>query len=182
VQRTVQDRVSAPGLYSVNLSLRNSYGVRVYRCRFTAADTATGAVLFRDSIQVVLWQPDPAVAVVGFSSAGGIVESSDSLLFPSIFDLPPFIRTDATGPTPLGTFTIPDSCTITLTDTLYGRSAVYGRRITPGSNTFILTWNPSGVVPLMAGPGSDERPIPARFSTFPSVEWRLSQNYPNPFN
>jgi hypothetical protein len=180
-QHIVADRL-LPGIYSVNISLRNSYGVRVYRCRFTAADTASGAILFRDSIQVVLWQPDAAVAVVGFTSAGGVVESSDSLLFPSIFNLPPFIRTDASGPTPLGTFTIPDSCTITLSDTVSGRSAVYVRRITPGRNAFTLTWNPSGVMPLMAEPGSVERPVPALFSTSPPVEWRLDQNYPNPFN
>jgi hypothetical protein len=165
------------------LSLRVNVGTRVYVCRLTVTDTSTAAVAFRDSIYVTLWQPDPALAFLGYTGTTGAFEMKDSLAFPHLLSLPQMLRTDV-SPTVIGTFSFPDSVNIVLTDTSSSQSLTVAQKIVHGANAVAITWNPGlqkiSVLPsatLSAGAVSMDSSV-----VHVPTQWKLYQNYPNPFN
>ena len=182
---TVFDRnVSNTGSYVVNWSIRQNVPTRVYKCLLVAQDTATSAVLFRDSVYAVLWQRDASVAIIGWTAPLGTYETHDSLLFPNVLSLPPMVLTDATGPTPLGTFAISDTITVILADTSTRRSQTYQRIITRGENTMKLDWAPPGpaATPEAVISARPQLNTEIRFKAQVHTSWALHQNYPNPFD
>ncbi len=183
IQQLIGNQLLNPGVYAYTIALQRREGARVMRCRLVARDTATGNVAFRDSIYVTLWQPDAQVAVLGYTSGSGTVESRDTLAFPYILSLPPIVVTRF-DPTPVGTFFFPDSCVITLTDTATAAQVTLGRRLVRGPNEIPVTWHPVGSpAPLRQG-GKSPFPQPSALRSVlgNTFEWRLYQNYPNPFN
>jgi hypothetical protein len=183
---TLVDQLLSPGLYAVHWDNPTHKPPRVYYYRLIARDTATAAILFRDSLFAVLWHTDPEIAVLGWSSSAGTFETSDKLLFPNILDLPRLVHTSAEGPDSLNTFTIPDSITIALTDTVTQRQMKFDRVITKGvANEIELIGNPilpkprAQPHPLMAEQQSIVRTNRSATIVF---DWKLYQNYPNPFN
>ena len=183
IQKLAENRIFNVGLYAYRFTLQRTDGARVMVCRLVASDTATGNIVFRDSIFVTLWQPDYQVAIMGYTSGTGTFESRDTLAFPYILSLPPIVVT-RTDPSPLGTFSFPDSCMITLTDTAKATRMTFGRRLVHGPNEIIITWNPTGSPnPIPRGGASSDLPPSAPSSGIQNAfEWRLFQNYPNPFN
>jgi hypothetical protein len=176
--------LSNTGSYLVQWSIHQNVPTRVYTCRLIAQDTATSTVLFHDSIYAVLWQPDPGIAMLGWTSPLGTFETHDSLLFPNVLSLPPMVQTNSSGPTPLGTFGISDSVTVVLADTSTHRSQTYQRAITRGENTVKLRWAPSGpaTTPGAASKVRSQLDHRVRFDAKVHASWALRQNYPNPFN
>jgi hypothetical protein len=184
---TLVDQPLISGLYRVNWSNPTEKPPRVYRYRLIARDTAvTAAILFRDSLYAVLWHWDPEIAVLGWSSSAGTFETSDKLLFPNVLDLPKLVHTSLYGPDSLGTFTIPDSVTFALTDTVTHRQMTFDRVIRKGvANEIELIWNPilskQWVPPH---PSTTEQQSIIRSDPTAAVlfNWKLYQNYPNPYN
>jgi hypothetical protein len=183
---TLMDRNPAnPGSYVVQFSPPHSYGTRVYKLRLLASDSA-GAIIFRDSVYAVQWNVDYTLGRIGYTSAAGTFQTSDSLLFPNVLTLPPFVLTSSTGPTPLGTFVIPDTVTVVLADTAAAQVSSYACVIRRGSNDIHLVWNhPPENQPSGSSPPVTSNAIRGREGTaaeHPAAGWKLRQNYPNPFN
>ncbi len=182
VATIADETLQNPGSYLFAWSVPRDYPTRVFKCRLTARDTATGSVLFVDSNYAVLWQRDASLAVIGTTSASGTFETRDSLLFPNVLTLPPMILTSSSGPTPIGEFTVRDTVMIVLTDSVSQQSQNYPTVIVNGPNAISLTWAPSlhsptppasepsgGTMLRLAGPRN-------------GITWKLWQNYPNPFD
>jgi hypothetical protein len=183
IQKLIENRLLNAGQYAYTLSLQRTEGARVMVCRFVVSDTATGYIAFRDSIYVTLWQPDAQIAILGYTSGSGTFESRDTLAFPYVLSLPPIVVTRY-DPTPLETFSFPDSCLITLTDTAQATRMTFGQRLVHGPNEITVTWNPTGSPsPMLRGGTSSDLPPSALSSgRQDAFDWRLFQNYPNPFN
>jgi hypothetical protein len=181
IQKLQDNTLRVAGLYAFRLALQRRDGARVMMCRFVATDTATGTIAFRDSVYVTLWQPDPEIAVLGYTSGSGTLESRDTLAFPYVLSLPP-IAVTRDDPTPLGWFSFPDSCIITLTDTATAAQMTFGRRLVHRTNEITVTWNPAGKVSLKTGKRLQALPGAASSGARDPFQWRLYQNYPNPFN
>ena len=174
------------GTYMVNWQTSEEISTGVYKYRFTALSDTTSSVLFRDSLYAVLYQYDPALTIVGWTGADGVVQTSKAVQFPHLYPLPHFIETEL-DPTPVDSFTVTDSVRIALSDTTNHLMMKYTRLVKSGSNEFILTWDPTLAEPLppaeilhvpghLRGIASDIEPIDVPH------DWHLYQNYPNPFN
>lgn len=174
---------AAPGRYSTNWIIHGQVPTRVFKCRFVARDTASGVVLFKDSIYAVLQQPDASISILGWTDASGTFETQDTLLFPNLLTLPPLVCTDANG-TRLGTFSITDSVLVTLSDTTAQKSHQFARIVRDGVNDIQLVWNPTAASAIDSetqhAPQGPARQA-ARNSTS-TLAWKLEQNAPNPFN
>ena len=157
----------------------------VYVCRFSAADTGTGSVLFRDSNYVVLHDIDPALCVIGWTNGSGEYETGDPALFPNLIPLPPIPLTDASGPTVIGTFRYLDSVTVTVVDTLNHIGLAKRTAITNGTNAMDVLWVPSTIYNAIGDVRITAQllgPSPISDSVVVPTQWKLRQNYPNPFN
>ncbi|HUL43768.1 MAG TPA: hypothetical protein VLY03_05380 [Bacteroidota bacterium] len=166
------------GIYRVALSVHLNAGCRVLKCTLRAG-------VFRDSLYAVLWQPDPASSVLGYTSSMGIVVATDPLSFPNVFDLPAMVFTSNEGPEALGTFTIPASVAICLVDTAADLSQTYRVDIHRGENDVTLPWN--APQPLSRGVSVDYPVLTKRiYSDSTTIvvpkTYALYQSYPNPFN
>ena len=183
---TLMDRdLPGAGSYLANFTVPHSYGTRAYKCRLLATDTATGLIIFRDSVYAVLWNADPTLGVIGSTSAAGTFQTQDSLHFPNLLDLPPLVFTNATDPTPIGTFYVPDSVNVVLADTVAQLMESYVCTIKRGTNDIHLVWNPVSTGQSRLGPGQKSRSRAPAWTDppeFPPTAWKLYQNYPNPFN
>ncbi len=173
-----------PGLYAADFSIQVRTPTRVYKCVMISRNMTTGSVLFHDSVYAVLSQPDAEVCVLGVTSATGSFETTDTLLFPNLLNLPPLISTSSAGPTPLGTFAILDSVTFTLTDTIASRSQTFRRSIKSATNDFSLMWNPSILSDSgrTADNSAGSSSIRIHRISGNASDWSLEQNFPNPFN
>ena len=183
VERLIDSNLTA-GAHAYEWYTTGQIPSGVYKCHLNAHDTLTNELLFEDFVYAVLWQPDPEVSVLGFTSTTGVYETHDSLLFPNVFDLPPMIHT-STDPTPLGTFSFRDTVTIWLTDTTTGKQQMFEKIVRRGTNNITLTWDPPAATARpVAGTQAEpsQRLINIKNVTSPLQEWRLDQNYPNPFN
>ncbi len=168
------------GAFMYSYHTDQQIGTRVSWCRIIASDT--GRVLFRDSVALVLFQPDPSIAVLGWTSGNGRFHTDDLTLFPSTLGLPTLIYTEQT-PESLGTIKIQDTATFVLTDTALHTSQYYTRLIAKGPNGFFLLWNPAQASPESRATHPSSREIELTPVPIPiPSEWKLYQNYPNPFN
>jgi hypothetical protein len=183
---TLVDQLLSSGMYQVNWSNLTYTPPRVYRYRLIARDSAGAVTLFRDSLYAVLWHVDAEIAILGWSSSAGTFETSDKLFFPNVLDLPRLVHTYSSGPDSLGTFTIPDSVTIALTDTVTHRQMKFDRVIRKGvANEIELIWNPVLSKPWAPyQPPTHEQHSTVRTNRTAAVlfDWKLYQNYPNPYN
>jgi hypothetical protein len=175
--------VAQPGAYRASLIIAQQVPTRVYKCHLIAQDTTSGAILFKDSIYAVLWQPDASISILGWTGTNGTFETQDTLFFPNVMALPPLVRMGLNGDS-LGTFTIKDSVTITLTDTSTNRSLQFAGTVKKGVNDIQLTWNPIAGSP---NNGAEARAVSSNVCQVTRVakttlEWKLKQNFPNPFN
>ncbi len=177
------DRISVPGRYKTTLSIVESVPTRVFKCRLIAQDTGTGAILFRDSIYAVLWQPDATQSILGWTGPDGGFETRDTLMFPNLLALPPLGQTDATG-THVGYFTLSDSVVITITDTVTHGSQQVRSAVKKGVNTIVVVWNPASpsIIPDARPVSSAQPPRGVVTVAGPGAVWALDQNYPNPFD
>jgi hypothetical protein len=171
--------------YHVITTFSTSWGTHVYKCQLAAIDTATDSVSTATTY-LVLHQPNPAVAVFGYTSSTGSFETTDSLCFPNLFTLPPLTRTTENSSDSTGIFSIPDSVQICLTDTSSGLSQVYSAVIKGGENIMSLKWNPtssssvSSVIHKNSKCTTSILPVVIPVNT--PTNTKLYQNYPNPFN
>lgn len=183
---TLIDQILPSGLHAFHWDNPAHKPPRVYCYRLVAQDTATAAPLFRDSLFAVLWHTDAEIAVLGWSSSAGTFETSDKLLFPNVLDLPRLVHTSLQNPDSLNTFTIPDSVTIALTDTVTHRQMMFDRIIKKGvPNEVELIWNPTlskQCVPNQPPQDEQQSSIRTKRLTMTLFDWKLYQNYPNPFN
>jgi len=198
--RTLFDATANAGRYALIWDARDAQAAPVrtgvYKCRFAVRDTSSGAPVFQDSIYAVLWQPDPAVSVLGWTSATGRFETKETLWFPNLYDLPLLIATLETDPTPVGSFTLLDTISIVLTDTTTNRQQYFQSVVKDGANDFELVWNPPAaraLAPARAqhfysgnSPATPASPDSVVLLSIVGIvlppDWRLHQNYPNPFN
>ena len=179
---TLVDRqVLAAGTYAISFSVNPAVGTRVYLCRLAVVDTATGNEIHNSEITMVLWQPDAAIAILGWTDAQGIVEISDAALFPNVLDLPMLFET-LNNSTPVGTFLVTDTVTVYLKDTTANRTTDFTTVISKGINSVNVVWTD----PMTAG-RTVRRPRPGQTISIHRISgraagWQLLQNYPNPFN
>jgi hypothetical protein len=184
---TLVTGIKNPGYYTVTASFPTLCGTHVYQCRLSAIDTSSDTLSYSGSMYLVLHQPDPAIAVLGYTSSTGSIETTDSLWFPNLFPLPPLIRTASTSRDSLGTFSIPENVQICLTDTSSGLSQVYSAVIKGGETIISLGWNPtssssiSSVVHKSAKSQTTSI-LPDVIPVSIPTNTKLYQNYPNPFN
>jgi len=185
-QEPISDQLLQFGAYIVALKIIDATaGTRVYKVVLTAIDDTTKAQLFKDSVYITLWQPDPSLSVLDYTSSAGTVETSDSLLFPQLLTLPVMVRTNEMGDS-LGILTFPDDVVITVTDTAAQQSEQFIKKVVEGRNEFELIWNPSPTLQATKiVPTQYFNAAKADTSVGPVVtptRFRLYQNYPNPFN
>jgi hypothetical protein len=112
--------------------------VYLYRVSAYLSDT----LQFTDSAYAVCWYPDAASNVVGTTDLSGVMTSRDSLRFPSLFDLPDMVQTDAVSSDTVGLFRVSDSILVVLTDIGSARSQEYRRAVGKGAHSYVLRWNP----------------------------------------
>jgi len=182
VTSMLTDYIALPGFYRASLIIAHQVPTRVYKCRLVAQDTTSGSTLFKDSIYAVLSQRDASISILGWTGINGAFETQDSLFFPNVVSLPPLVRTDLNG-NRLGTFSITDSVTITLSDTSAHRGQQFASVVKKGVNDFQLIWNPTTDSAISSG---ETRRVASvhqvkRFAKT-TLEWKLEQNFPNPFN
>lgn len=166
------------------------FGTRVFEMQCVARDTAYGGIVFRDSVYAVYWNVfDPSQCVVGVTSDEGTFETTDRLLFPHLFDLPPLTITNVVSPESQGVFNIPDEVRIAVCDTTGGQDlwTTTTHVVEDGDNEFTVVWDPDRAVAVRPWPGelAGAAAVPlADVDVGDPVrhEWELSQNYPNPFN
>ena len=174
------------GKYAVHADFPALFGTHVYKCQLSVTDTTSDTLRYSDSIYLVLHQADPAIAVMGYTSSSGIYETTDSLCFPNLFSLPPMVKTIASSPDTIGTFSIPDSVQICLTDTSSGLSQMYGAVIKGEENNISLVWNPTSPLSSASQIKSNSRIIIPSLGVIGPISipktTKLHQNYPNPFN
>lgn len=182
---TLVDEILPAGPHEVQWDNDAHKPPRVYYYRLIAEDSATGVLLFRDSLYAVLWHVDSEIAILGWSSSAGTFETTDKLLFPNVLNLPTLVLTKDT-PDSLNTFSIPDTVSITLTDTATHQQMTFDRVIKKGvANNIELVWNPPVTRQrISVGESTLEQraAVQTRRVELGLVEWRLYQNYPNPFN
>jgi hypothetical protein len=185
VAELIDHEILPAGVHLVQWSIHLSKPTRVFNYRLIVQDTATGALIFRDSLNVVLFQPDREISVGGWTSSTGMFQTGDSLLFPNVLALPPLVHTSSEGPDIIGTFSFSDTLIFALTDTATNLHAVYQGLVKKGvANDIQLTWDP--IIAKRSDPTILRSRRPATTmdivpGTLPT-QWRLYQNYPNPFN
>ncbi len=130
------------GVYEISLILNEIIGTAVYKCVMNASTDSTGNdILFRDSIYITLWQPDPKYSLVGSTNQQGELSIDNKMLFPHLYDPPQIPRTSEASPEILGYINISDSVTIALSDSTYMSSIEYHHLIIDGENKFTLVWD-----------------------------------------
>lgn len=171
------------GSYVARVSIHEFIPTHVYKCRMVARALVADSIMFRDSIYVVLHQPDASIGILGWTDQSGKFQSSDTLLFPNVLGLPPIPQTGPGGPQPLGSFSIGDTLLITLTDTTTARAQTFTRAIHKGANDMQLIWNP--VEPdrsIRKALRVDKGATFIQRMSGVKAQWALEQNYPNPFD
>jgi len=114
----------------------------VFKLRFTASDSHTIAILFRDSTFTVRAVTNMAAAFLGYTSSKGIFESKDPLRFPSIFNNRSFNSRDEFDNN-LGNFELFDNAKFILTDTSTNDTQIVYHKIQKGMNQLEVVWNPT---------------------------------------
>lgn len=175
-----------PGSYSAIWQSGADAPTGVYKCRFIAKSDTTGTTLFQDSLYMALYQFDPELTVLGWTSLNGTVETKRGVLFPNLYHVPDLIETKD-SPEPLRSFHFTDTVRIVLTDTTTGHQIPYDRVLANGPNDYTFVWNPGSADQRMSFRNDDAllRPFPnpiVRRDTDIPTHWKLGQNYPNPFN
>lgn len=174
------------GYYEVTFNMNYIIGTGVYKCKLiTSSDSLHNNILFKDSIYIVLLQPDPVVSALGKTDNNGKLKTSNKLLFPHLFNLPAIPHTSEASPEILSYFTFSDSVTIALSDELFSKTIYYDRPIKNGENKFTLEWNDTlmklGKQKIINKNKSRNILVIKKLSDVPK-DWKLYQNYPNPFN
>lgn len=190
---TLRDEQCPAGAYTQSFSGSVSecpFGTRITEMLMVARDTDSRAILFRDSIYAVYWNAyNKEQCVIGATSASGVFETDDRLLFPNLFDLGWIPRTGPSSPVPVGNLKLSDNVYIAIGDTTGGQDLwmTVHRTVGDGRNSFMITWDPARATsefPLPAETGEEEALLPARGDRddVRLYEWKLTQNYPNPYN
>lgn len=183
---TVIDDIQSAGYYSVMWNAGSDMPCGVYLCILETTDTLSDELLFGDTIYPVLWRPDPVLTVVGYTSAEGVLSTSDRLLFPNTYELPVIYATDACG-TEQGLIEFSSDVHFVITDTASAEYMTFDSAIVLGNNHFTVIWNPSkhGKVGISKFRVMSECEKPLEIIKVDPIipdEWMLHQNYPNPFN
>ncbi len=140
----VHEGLTAAGLHSVAFT-HDSLSPGVYRAVLEIGDTAFQTVRFRDTLLMAVYPgADPFQTVVGYTDRNGVVESSDSTIFPYLYGLPQLIQTNESSPNPIGTFSYSDQAVIVVTDTAAQTSLYDTVTILPGHTTeATIEWSAS---------------------------------------
>jgi hypothetical protein len=134
---------SEAGLVSLAVALEDTIPSCVYRCFLDALESGSDFA-YHDTIYVALHRgPDPAQTAIGFTNAAGKFETTESLLFPCLFNLPSLVQTDADSPDTVGSFSYADTATIVLTDTATQTMRCYEIALSDKSNKLSVIWNPA---------------------------------------
>ena len=183
IDRVVYKELQAGSyLYTWNTSIPNG----VFKCKFiTSSDSMETNIFYKDSIYVVLIAPDPSISLIGKTDASGKITTSDKLLFPNLYNLPPIPLTSSESPEILGHFTFSDSVIIDLSDESFSNERLYYREITNGVNKINLNWN-DGIIrsnnaKIINASKFTNGMLVRNMADIPK-DWKLNQNFPNPFN
>lgn len=182
----VKSELLNAGQYRIQFYHPNNVGTDVLKIVLNAKeDSQSSPMIYSDSIYAVMIAPDPEVAKIGFTDNAGKFSITNKLLFPHLYDLPEFIRTDASGPQELGKFNLENKYVICLTNTQTNDSQYFSKEISEGENIFTLVWGFGESVKKNSKESyfmnnnlyqikNDSIILPTSFKLF--------QNYPNPFN
>lgn len=185
VKTIIHDNVVSEGYWEIDFNASGLIG-SIYKYVLTTRDSLSN-IYFKDSLYAVLIYVNELNTKMGFTNAAGEFESNNRLYFPSLYVLPELINTSAIDPAPLKTFTISDTITIMITDTITNITYNYIKTIKNGRNEFTLTY-PGGIVLQKNINLSDRGKIDKSAKIIinklsnTAVDWELNQNYPNPFN
>lgn len=141
----VEEQEREPGSYTLSWTPDSVTAKGVYLAHLTVSEPGLSEIVFADTTYSI-YDPDvspfdvsPLEFQVGATNSNGLVETDDSLFFPSLYDVPPIgIR----GPNneDLGDYLIGFTAEIILSDS--AQEQVYRRVIRDGNNSFELTWEP----------------------------------------
>jgi len=156
----------------------------VYIVKMTASsDSNKIDILFRDSIYVVLIQPEPKYSSVAKTDQNGEVRISEKYLFPHLYNIPPIAHTSSASPEPISSFVFSDSVIVALSNDDFSKSIYFEKIIVDGQNNLELEWD-SNLFKTSTKINRVNKSIKKNINTITklSSDWKLYQNYPNPFN
>jgi len=113
--------------------------------RYTLKACETDPAPFSDIKYAYLHRFDPVADSIGYTNSNGVFRTTKRYLFAHLLIDPEQPYSDETG-TSLGTFTILDTVRFVLTDTSSGQSMSFDSVVVDGSNSFNITWDPSGTL------------------------------------
>lgn len=146
----IVSRQHEPGNYRTTWYHPNSN--TAFKCKLIASsDSLQKNILFSDSIYITQICSDPNVSTIGKSDDNGIVKTTNKLMFPHLYHLPPVPYTSAANPDVLGYFRYSDSVNITLSNGSFQKMIFFKKGILNGENKFRLTWDQT----LMKQTGED---------------------------
>jgi hypothetical protein len=182
----VKNELLNPGNYNVQFYHPNNIGTNVLKVVLKAKeDSLSNQIIFIDSIYTVMIAPDADVARIGFTNNVGKFSISNKLLFPHLYNLPQFIRTNSSSPQEIGKFILENNYVICVANTQTNESQYFVKEINAGENSFNLVWGSGTTLKKNSNQtfsknnkfykvSDDSVGIP--------ISFKLFQNYPNPFN
>ena len=106
----------------------------------TSTDSKKENILYQDSIYVILWQPDPRLALIGKTDSEGNIKIEDKARFPYFYNLPLIPRTGTDSPEIIGSVQSSENVTISLSNESFTISINYNKTVKDGPNNYNLAW------------------------------------------
>ena len=182
----VDNELLNAGNYMFQFYRPNNTGTDVLKVVLKAKEDAqSNPIIFSDSIFAVMIAPDPEVAKIGVTDNTGNFSISNKLLFPHLYNLPEFIRTNTASPVEIDKFILENKYVICLTNTQMNESQYFVKEINTGQNSFNLVWGTGTTIKKNSKEtysGNNNFYIVSDDTLGIPTSFKLFQNYPNPFN
>jgi hypothetical protein len=140
----VQQGYGGNGIHFINWT-HDGPLARVYKGVLQVGDSTYRNCRFRDSIYLTSFSTAfPQEATVGYTNSDGIVQTTDSTIFPYLYRLPIMTVTNSGSPISQGAFTFSDQAIIAVVDTIAHATIYDTVPILSGRTTEVtVVWNPS---------------------------------------
>jgi hypothetical protein len=152
----VQQGYGVNGIHFINWT-HDGPLARVYKGVLQIGDSTYRNCRFRDSIYLTSFSTTfPQEAIVGYTNSDGLVQTTDSTIFPYLYGLPFMTITNPGSPLSQGAFTFSDQAAIAVVDTAANATVYDTVTILSGRTTeATVVWNP--VEAKSIGPGESRQ-------------------------